>query len=161
MNPTSDCGIDVGSCADFTRCSETRAWDVRTKKVTYEVLPTIDGVVGISNFGPTGTLFTLGRNHTVQQYDVSPGAPPLQVASVQHVPANTPPTPPTILHDPKASHGLDSRPGLAPNDSHLPAITDESSSGVDEHGEVPMSPLQKIAAEMDSLDAFEVCSPSL
>lgn len=131
--------------------SETRSWDVRTKRVTYDIVPTIDGVIGLANYGPTATLFTLGRNHTVQQYDVSPMAVPLQVQSVQHVPANTPPTPPTSLeeqvnpysksHQPKSIQG----PTLTGH-SDAESSTDESTG---------MSPLDKIAREMDSLDQLE------
>ena len=128
--------------------SETRAWDVRTKKVTYEIIPTIEGVIGIANFGPTATLFTLGRNHTVQQYDINPTAVPLQVHSVQHVPANTPPTPPTNIGDGKNAYS-DVEAG-API---LPTVTTtDAESSADEGA---MSPLQKIAKEMDSLDQME------
>ncbi|KAK4574558.1 hypothetical protein LTR86_001399 [Recurvomyces mirabilis] len=119
---------------------ETRSWDVRTKKVTYEVIAIHDGLTGIASYGPTASLFTLGRNHSVQQYDITPGNPPTQVAAVQHVPSNTPPTPPTVLEDPSQHYGK----------PH--SITDAESSA-DESGH--MSPLQKIALEMDSLDALE------
>ncbi|KAF2723764.1 hypothetical protein K431DRAFT_219229 [Polychaeton citri CBS 116435] len=128
---------------------ETRAWDVRTKKVTYDAIPTMSDMVGIANYGPTATLFTIGRNHTVQQYDVNPSGVPMQVASVQHVPANTPPTPPTILEEranPYADHDDFSNTG-----PDLANFTDGESSA-DEGG---MSPLQKIAQEMDSLDQLE------
>ncbi|KAK3117019.1 hypothetical protein LTR53_002040 [Teratosphaeriaceae sp. CCFEE 6253] len=120
---------------------ETRSWDVRTKKVTYEVIPTIDGVVAIAAYGPTATLFTLGRNHSVQQYDVSPSTRPAQVASVQHVPANTPPTPPTVLEEHPNRHGKPQ------------TIFTDTESSADESAH--LSPLQKIAKEMDSLDALE------
>ncbi|GME23042.1 hypothetical protein GTA08_BOTSDO05450 [Neofusicoccum parvum] len=79
----------------------TYAWDVRTKKVTYDVVPTIDGVTAIANFGPGATLFTLGRNHTVQQYDLNPSQNPMLVANVQHVPANAPPSPPNSIEEKK------------------------------------------------------------
>lgn len=49
---------------------ETWSWDVRTKHVTYDPIPTIDGVRGIANYGPTATLFTIGPQHSVQQYDL-------------------------------------------------------------------------------------------
>ncbi|KAJ5347852.1 uncharacterized protein N7506_001105 [Penicillium brevicompactum] len=62
---------------------ETWSWDVRTKHVTYDPIPTIDGVRGIANYGPTATLFTLGPQSTVQQYDVEN---PALVANVQHLP---------------------------------------------------------------------------
>ncbi|KAJ5246439.1 hypothetical protein N7468_001422 [Penicillium chermesinum] len=65
---------------------ETWAWDVRTKHVTCEPIPTIDGVRGLANHGPTATLFTIGPNHTVQQYDVDG---PAMVANVQHVPSSS------------------------------------------------------------------------
>ncbi|QVM07884.1 hypothetical protein D8B26_002580 [Coccidioides posadasii str. Silveira] len=69
---------------------ETWAWDVRTKQVTYERIPTIEGVKSMANYGPTGTLFTLGPNHTVQQYDL---LNPMMVANVQHIPGNATSTP--------------------------------------------------------------------
>ncbi|KAJ5893674.1 hypothetical protein N7495_005365 [Penicillium taxi] len=65
---------------------ETWAWDVRTKHVTYDPIPTIDGIRGLTNHGPTATLFTIGPNNTVQQYDVDN---PAMVANVQLVPVNT------------------------------------------------------------------------
>lgn len=70
---------------------QTWSWDVKTKHVTYETVPTVEGLRGLSNYGPTATLFTLGPNHTVQQYDLDP---PQMVANVQHLPLEVPPTPP-------------------------------------------------------------------
>ncbi|KAK2736322.1 hypothetical protein FQN55_001708 [Onygenales sp. PD_40] len=67
---------------------ETWAWDVRTKHVTYEPVPTVQGVKGLANYGPTATLFTLGPNHTIQQYDLEN---PTMVANVQHVPISPQP----------------------------------------------------------------------
>ncbi|KAH1286401.1 hypothetical protein KXW42_008059 [Aspergillus fumigatus] len=63
---------------------ETWSWDVRTKHVTYEPIPTIENPRGFANYGPTATLFTLGPNYTVQQYDLDN---PSMVANVQHIPA--------------------------------------------------------------------------
>ncbi|KAI7466157.1 hypothetical protein KC357_g7422 [Hortaea werneckii] len=130
---------------------ETRSWDVRTKKVTYELIPTIDNVAAITNYGPTATLFALGRTHTVQQYDITPGNAPTQVASVQHVPSNTPPTPPNNLEEGNDHYG-EARTALSTEAPVLPIYSDVESSA-DEAG--PLSPLQKIAQEMDSLDALE------
>ncbi|RMY61967.1 hypothetical protein D0863_11104 [Hortaea werneckii] len=130
---------------------ETRSWDVRTKKVTYELIPTIDNVAAVTNYGPTATLFALGRNHTVQQYDITPGNAPMQVASVQHVPSNTPPTPPNNLEEDSDHYG-EPRTALSTEAPVLPIYSDVESSA-DETG--PLSPLQKIAHEMDSLDALE------
>jgi hypothetical protein len=140
----------VGLSADLC-ASETRSWDVRTKRVTYDLVPTIEGVIGITSYGPTATLFTMGRNHTIQQYDISPTGVPLQVQSVQHVPANTPPTPPTTLEERKnpyaSSHASSNTDGQS-----LP-ITSDIESSADEGN--AMSPLQKIAREMDSLDQLK------
>ncbi|KAK5044401.1 hypothetical protein LTR84_011273 [Exophiala bonariae] len=70
---------------------KTWAWDVRTKHVTYDPIPTVDGVRAIAAHGPTGTLFTLGPDYTVQQYDVERAH---MVANVRHIPFTIPPTPP-------------------------------------------------------------------
>ncbi|KAE8152190.1 hypothetical protein BDV25DRAFT_138131 [Aspergillus avenaceus] len=62
---------------------ETWAWDVRTKHITSEPVPTIENPRGFANYGPTATLFTLGPQNTIQQYDLEN---PALVASVQHPP---------------------------------------------------------------------------
>lgn len=46
-------------------------------------VPTIENVLGIANHGPTATLFTLGPNYTIQQYNLEN---PAVVANVQHLP---------------------------------------------------------------------------
>lgn len=71
--------------------TETWAWDVRTKHVTYEAIPTVDGVRGIAAYGPSASLFTLGPDYTIQQYDIEQGH---VVQNVRHMPATIPPTPP-------------------------------------------------------------------
>lgn len=131
--------------------SETRSWDVRTKKVTYEIIPTCDGVTGIANYGPTATLFALGRNHAVFQYDINPSSTPMQVANAQHAPANTPPTPPTMLEERKNPYAESGR--SLSIDQQIPFTFTDNESSADESA--AMSPLQKIAKEMDSLDALE------
>jgi hypothetical protein len=72
----------------------TTSWDVRTKRVTYESVPTKEGAIGIANYGPHAVLFTVGRSHTVQQYDLNPEGIPAMINEVQHVPAVVPPSPP-------------------------------------------------------------------
>ncbi|OQV09036.1 hypothetical protein CLAIMM_13218 [Cladophialophora immunda] len=59
------------------------AWDVRTKEVTYEAIPTVEGIRAIAAYGPTSRLFTLGPDFTVQQYDVERAQ---LVANVRHMP---------------------------------------------------------------------------
>ncbi|TKA41953.1 hypothetical protein B0A54_06634 [Friedmanniomyces endolithicus] len=135
---------------------ETRAWDVRTKRVTFDVIPVADGISAMTSYGPTATLFTLGRNHSVQQYDVSPGKKPMEVASVQHMPANPPPTPPTELE----RHGHRRGDAHKSEGTRLPGARpySETESSADDSGAFeggPLSPLQKIAKEMDTLDALE------
>lgn len=125
-------------------CSETRSWDVRTKNVTCEVIPTLDGIVGITNCGPTSTLFTLGNNHTVQQFDINPAEKPLLVASAQHAPANTPPSPPNSIEEQK---GQDSEAVAV-----LPTLASYSDAEISESEGLAMSPLQRIAKEMDKLE---------
>ncbi|KAL5600788.1 hypothetical protein FOVSG1_006818 [Fusarium oxysporum f. sp. vasinfectum] len=72
--------------------SQTQSWDVRTKQVTHDPIPTLDLVRGLAVYGPGATLFTLGPNNTVQQFDLN--SPAIMVANVQH-PANLlPPSPP-------------------------------------------------------------------
>ncbi|KAH7187853.1 hypothetical protein BKA60DRAFT_602262 [Fusarium oxysporum] len=65
--------------------SQTQSWDVRTKHVTHDPIPTLDLVRGLAVYGPGATLFTLGPKNTVQQFDLN--SPSIMVANVQH-PAN-------------------------------------------------------------------------
>ncbi|ORY15570.1 hypothetical protein BCR34DRAFT_477731 [Clohesyomyces aquaticus] len=125
---------------------QTCSWDVRTKRVTYDSVPTIDGVAAITNYGPTATLFTMGRNYTVQQYDINPSGTPAMVANVQHPPANTPPSPPNSLDEKKIS----ATPMTAVSKSIPQMLMDSESS--ESEGNNVMSPLQKIAHEMDQLE---------
>ncbi|KAK4162219.1 IDC1 protein [Cladorrhinum sp. PSN259] len=75
--------------------SETISWDVRTKHVTYDTIPTLETIRGLAVYGPAAILFTLGPNNTVQQFDLN--SPAMMVANVQH-PANLlPPSPPISL----------------------------------------------------------------
>ncbi|KAK7721521.1 hypothetical protein SLS57_005201 [Botryosphaeria dothidea] len=133
----------------------TYAWDVRTKKVTYDIVPTIDGVTAIANYGPGAALFTLGRNHTVQQYDLNPSQNPMLVANVQHVPANAPPSPPNSIEEKKEQQQHEEEqfhPQQQEQQEPVPALPvylEESSEG---EGAAAMSPLQKIAQEMDQLE---------
>ncbi|KAL9584387.1 MAG: hypothetical protein Q9203_004680 [Teloschistes exilis] len=119
---------------------ETWAWDVRTKHVSCEPIPTIEGVRGLANFGPTAALFTLGPNHTVQQYDMNP---PAMVKSAQYLPMGPPPVPAKVSGStPQINpHSI---PGTAPpvTDSHP-----ESS-----RGPVNLSTIQRTANEMRAIE---------
>lgn len=113
----------------YASCSNTFAWDVRTKKVTYESVPTVDGTIAIANYGPHAVLFTVGRNHTVQQYDLNPNGTPMLVKNVQHVPAKLPPSPPISNADhmrmPNNTAGAQ---GERRSNSNLPVYLDAESS---------------------------------
>lgn len=59
---------------------------MKTKHISYEPIPTIEGIKALANFGPTATLFTVGPDFTVQQYDLNP---PALVKTVRHSPIST------------------------------------------------------------------------
>ncbi|KAF1840681.1 uncharacterized protein K460DRAFT_410094 [Cucurbitaria berberidis CBS 394.84] len=127
---------------------QTCVWDVRTKRVSYESVPTTDGVAAICNYGPTATLFTIGRNFSIQQYDLNPSnGPATMVANVQRAPANTPPSPPSSLDEQKRQIET---PLTAHPIKTVPQLFSESESSADEGA--AMSPLQKIAQEMDQFE---------
>jgi hypothetical protein len=108
---------------------ETFSWDVRTKHVTYENVPTLEHVRGIALYGPLATLFTLGLNNTVQQFDLH--SSPLLVANVQHPVNILPPSPPVSIEEQKKLINVDM---------------------VSEIDEEHMFPLARIAREMDKLE---------
>jgi hypothetical protein len=89
----------------------------------------------------------MSRNYGVQQYDLNPSGTPTIVQNVQHPPANTPPSPPHSLdeHDKTGKTPLTAQPKSA---AHV-LIESESSEG---EGQAILSPLQKIAQEMDQLE---------
>ncbi|KAF2189470.1 hypothetical protein K469DRAFT_723451 [Zopfia rhizophila CBS 207.26] len=137
-----------GRIVQYTE-GQTCAWDVRTKRVSYVSVPTIDGVAAITNYGPTATLFTMGRNYTVQQYDLNPNGNPVMVQDVQHPPANTPPSPPNSLDEKKKISDTPKTAHPMTKSSARVFMESESSEG---EGAAVMSPLQKIAQEMDQLE---------
>lgn len=85
-------------------------------------------------YGPQAALFTLGPNHTVQQYDTSP---PALVKTVQYHPMLPPPTP--------AKQGQNI-PGAAP-----PMQVNRNLSEQD-RGPVTLSTIQKTANEMGAIE---------
>lgn len=118
---------------------------MRTKHVTYESVPTLEHVRGLAVFGPGATLFTLGRSNTAQQFDLN--SPPQLVANVQH-PANIlPPSPPVSIEEQKKQKGKETPPAEL---SAIPINVDVSESDEDH-----MSPLARIAREMDKLEVEE------
>ena len=121
--------------------SETWSWDVRTKHITCEPIPSVEGVTAIANYGPTATLFTKGPNHTIQQYDMNP---PALVKQVQYMPMLPPPVPTKILQG--TSHqGTPNIPGTAPP-MLLPSSTEQVG------GPVSLSTIQRTTGEMQSIE---------
>lgn len=125
----------------LTMTSETWIWDVRTKHISCEPIPTVDGVRALANYGQGATLFTLGPNHTVQQYDVSH---PALVKRVQYLPMLPPPVPAKVNHGmPELnSHSI---PGTAPP---MPVSHGSDSAP----GPVTLSTIQRSANEMLSVE---------
>ncbi|KAI0422542.1 hypothetical protein F5X98DRAFT_155718 [Xylaria grammica] len=126
--------------------NETLSWDVRTKHVTWDSIPTLEHVRGLAVYGPGAILFTLGANNTVQQFDLN--TPAMMTANVQH-PANLlPPSPPVSIEE-KPEQGV------------LVIGTESDSSvpvdiGISESDEDHMSPLARMVRGTDSAsDSFD------
>ncbi|KAH8156690.1 hypothetical protein CIB48_g11557 [Xylaria polymorpha] len=120
--------------------NETLSWDVRTKHVTWDSIPTLEHVRGLAVYGPSAILFTLGANNTVQQFDLN--TPSLLVNNAQHPANHLPPSPPVSIEE---------QPELGvviigtESDSSIP-INAEISESDDDH----MSPLARMVRGTDS-----------
>ncbi|GJD01725.1 IDC1 protein [Colletotrichum higginsianum] len=145
------------ACTDIGHIRETLSWDVRTKHVTWDSIPTLEHVRGLAVYGPGASLFTLGANNTVQQFDLN--TPSIIVANVQH-PANLlPPSPPVSIEE---HQGKDSTTTIA-TDSDATSGTVELS--VSESDEDHLSPFDRIVGRKDggtpkALDPYDADSTS-
>ncbi|KAG8627924.1 hypothetical protein KVT40_003797 [Elsinoe batatas] len=117
----------------------TRLHDMRTKQVVVQPLNVPEGLTSICNFGATSAMFTVHNNSVIQQWDVNPEGDAFMVKSVQHIPANVPPSPPGSIDESKGT----TLPPVLPTFSESEASESEKST---------MSPLQRIAREMDELE---------
>ncbi|KAB5586101.1 hypothetical protein GE09DRAFT_1235129, partial [Coniochaeta sp. 2T2.1] len=137
--------------------SETVSWDVRTKHVTYDTIPTPDTIRGLAVYGPGASLFTLGANSTVQQYDLN--APAQMVANVQH-PANLlPPSPPISLEEQKEGATASGNNSTSESDSMPIHITAEMSESEPEHTS-PLARLVRAGREPEpTRDHYRATSP--
>lgn len=133
--------------------SETRSYDVRTKRITHQKVPVVDDVVAIANYGANGALFTVSRNHGVQQYDLVAEPAPVMAKQAFHVPHNAPPTPPGSTEIVQAPRVVPVRRGSGVNSAamRIPIQIDTDTSASEDEGPV-LSPLQRIAREMDDLE---------
>ncbi|KAF6827971.1 WD g-beta repeat protein [Colletotrichum plurivorum] len=129
-----------GRIIQFTD-SETLSWDVRTKHVTWDSIPTLEHVRGLAVYGPGASLFTLGANNTVQQFDLN--TPSIMVANVQH-PANLlPPSPPVSIEEQQSQKTATT----IVTDSDTASGTIEM--GISESDEDHMSPFDRIVGRKD------------
>ncbi|KUI58644.1 hypothetical protein VP1G_05899 [Cytospora mali] len=134
--------------------SETLSWDVRTKHVTYDKIPTLEHIKGLAVYGPGASLFTLGANNTVQQFDLN--APAMMVANVQH-PANLlPPSPPVSIEEQEKG-------AATASDSEMGSI--QISADISESDDDPAPPMARIAraGEMhlsSDEDQYRTASPA-
>lgn len=157
----------VSANRDGVICRTTTIWDVRTKKVAWEEVPTLDNVAGISVYGPKGALFTLGRDNTVQQFALYP---PTLLANVHQAPAIPPPSPPVSIEEKKEeaaaayeaayaaafqtaapAYQQSAEPAYqqAAEPAYAAAMDDE------ERAVAAMSPLGRIAHELEQLEKME------
>ena len=112
---------------------------MRTKHVTCEPIPTIDGIKGIANYGPQAALFTLGPNHTVQQYEMSP---PRMAKQAQFLPMR----PPSLPNNIGQAHQI---PGTAPPIAMPPR---SESARSDRSGPANLATIQRTAGEMSAAE---------
>ncbi|KAI0856544.1 hypothetical protein F4860DRAFT_518729 [Xylaria cubensis] len=136
--------------------NETLSWDVRTKHVTYDSIPTLEHVRGLAVYGPGAILFTLGANNTVQQFDLN--TPAMLITNVQHPANHLPPSPPVSIEE-QAEQGVVIIG--TESDSSIP-INAEISESDDDH----MSPLARMVRGTDSAsdsadhDRYMTASPA-
>ncbi|KAJ2971838.1 hypothetical protein NUW58_g9306 [Xylaria curta] len=120
--------------------NETLSWDVRTKHVTWDSIPTLEHVRGLAVYGPGAILFTLGANNTVQQFDLN--TPARLVTKAQHPANHLPPSPPVSIEE-KPEQGVVIIG--TESDSSIPINADISESDEDH-----MSPLARMVRGTDS-----------
>ena len=141
------------------------------------MVPTLDVVNGLAIHGPNATLFTLGRHHTVQQFELNP---PTLVANRQHIPPVPPPSPPVSTESrrgatststtataaaaaavevapvtavPAVPAHASSTTAAAVTSPQPPPYMSQSLAPVQDHGrDMTTSPLRRIAEEMDQIE---------
>lgn len=138
--------------------SETFSWDVRTRHVTRDSIPTLEHVKGIALYGPGASLFTLGPNNTVQQFDLN--SPAIMVANVQHPAGVLPPSPPTS--EEIGGRSVHSATTIHTSESESSSIPLEMS--VSESDDDHLSPFQRLvkhnAPEVPNNEVYDAGSPA-
>ncbi|UKZ92370.1 uncharacterized protein TrAFT101_007330 [Trichoderma asperellum] len=138
--------------------SETFSWDVRTRHVTRDSIPTLEHVKGIALYGPGASLFTLGPNNTVQQFDLN--SPAIMVANVQHPAGVLPPSPPTS--EETGGRSVHSATTIHTSESESSSIPLEMS--VSESDDDHLSPFQRLVRhnvpEVPNNEVYDAGSPA-
>lgn len=95
---------------------------------------------GLAVYGPGATLFTVGPNGTVQQFDLN--SPSIMVANVQHPITLLPPSPPNSIEEPgnKSAHSVTT---IHTSESESSSVPFEV--GVSESDEDQMSPFARFS----------------
>ncbi|EGX94135.1 WD domain, G-beta repeat protein [Cordyceps militaris CM01] len=141
--------------------SETLSWDVRTKHVTFDSIPTLEHVRGMALYGPGASLFTVGPNGTVQQFDLN--SPAIMVANVQHPTSHLPPSPPNSIEE-IANQSVHSATTIHTSESESSLSSIPLEMNVSESDEDHLSPFARIArgqAHPDSgNETYESASPA-
>lgn len=124
------------------------SWDVRTKHVTFDSIPTLEHVKGLALYGPGATLFTLGPNGTVQQFDLN--SPSIIVANVQHPTNLLPPSPPNSIEEPSnaSTHSVTTIHTSESESSSVPF-----DMGISESDEDQLSPFARFSRRPHHLDS--------
>ncbi|KAH6604879.1 hypothetical protein Trco_006586 [Trichoderma cornu-damae] len=137
--------------------SETFSWDVRTRHVTKDSIPTLEHVKGLAVYGPGASLFTLGPNNTVQQFDLN--SPAIMVANVQHPAGVLPPSPPTS--EETGGRSVHSATTIHTSESESSSVPLET--GVSESDDDHLSPFQRLTKRNvpeASNEAYDTGSPA-
>lgn len=93
-----------------------------------------EGIQGVAVYGSKGALFVIGQDETVQQYTLYP---PEVIATAQHRLPTPPPSPPVSFEE-------DKQPVIQRLQVHD-----------DEYAQATMSPLRRIAHELEQLERME------
>lgn len=139
------------NCAAFR---ETTIWDVRNKEVYSDIVQTPVDLTGISVFGSKGVLFTVSKDHTVQQYGLYP---PTVTARAQYLPTVPPPSPPVSIEEKKEEKAEDKKEEKGKE--QLSEIQEHQIERLnprnDDYNLATMSPLGRIAHELELLEKME------
>lgn len=112
--------------------------------MTWEKVPTFPKVFGMTVYGPKGVLFTLGEDHTVQQFSLYP---PTYVHNEQHLPGLPPPSPPVSIGGGIMQQGEEQY--------HDHGVFHQMEEHEEDYAGTIMSPLGRIAHELEQLEMME------